>query len=495
MPTTVTRRDRAGNVLSTEPLRLNGGDGYDVANDSNLPSYTGTKYEEIHEHLMTCSDAYTGSTAWLVNGEITNPEKAIQYLPKESQEQDSQYANRVRRSLYRNAFKTAIKGFAGLLSDFELSEDAVISEDASNVDRQSSSLSAFLCDADELVLRDGMCGILIDYPPRPEVDNAAEEQALDLRPYLILIERKDILNWKFNSNGALERVTIRSVEMRPMGLFGEEAVTVYHVWMPGLKQIWEEQKYDGEKSIRLVDEIPVSLEIVPFVPYSITSLHPFECMPPMLDLALMNFHHYRLYSDYMEVMHKCNLPVPVRKGYMPVGTMDNAALPPVVIGPNTAIDVPVEGDFFFAEPSGAAIGATRQAIIDVEEAMMQESLNFLGNAGEKTKYEVQLRSSQSRASLSLLAEQKESAVQQIFMIWGLWEGIEEVGGIEISRDLLAEKIEPVMVQILSDMQTQGQLPLDEMLNVLKARRVLPKELDVEAIAQRVNPIENQALNL
>ena len=127
--------------------------------------------------------------------------------------------------------------------------------------------------------------------------------------------------------------------------------------------------------------------------------------------------------------------------------------------------------------------------------MMQESLNFLGSTGDKTKYEAQLRSSQSRASLSLLAEQKESAVQQIFKIWGVWEGIEDVGGIEISRDLLVEKIEPTMIQVLSEMQTLGQLPLSELLNALKNGRVLPKELDVDAIAQQVNPPENEALEL
>lgn len=494
MPTTVTRRDNNGDIISEKPLRLN--QSRDSGNDADTPAYLSIAYQKAFPHVELCCDAYEGSSAWVIEEQVTDSNKAARYLPKESQEQSEQYTNRILRSLFANSFKAAVRGFAGLLSDFEVSDDAAIAEWLDDVDLQGSSLKAFLCDADEMVLRDGMCGILVDYPESPEIENAEQEQALGLRPYLVLIERKDILNWRHSAAGMLEQVTVRRMETRPEGLFGEKEVTTYHVWMPGIKQVWEEVENDGDVSVVLINEMPITpLTVVPLVPYSVTALTPFASMPPLLDLAKMNFHHYRLYSDYMEVMHKCNLPVPVRKGYMPAGTVDGAALPPVVIGPNTAIDVPADGDFNFAEPSGAAIGATRQALIDLEERMMQESLNFLGNTGMATATEVQLRSSQSRASLSLLAEQKESAVQKIFAIWAEWIGVEEPGSIQVSRSLMQEKLEAAMVNILSQMQSLGQLPLQDLLDILQKGQVIPRTIDIEEIAQRVNPLQDEALGL
>ena len=69
---------------------------------------------------------------------------------------------------------------------------------------------------------------------------------------------------------------------------------------------------------------------------------------PLAGLADLSIQHFQLRSDLAELIHKLSMPVPVRKG----ASTDALGRPaPLTIGPNSAIDLPVEGDFFFAEPA------------------------------------------------------------------------------------------------------------------------------------------------
>jgi len=104
------------------------------------------------------------------------------------------------------------------------------------------------------------------------------------------------------------------------------------------------------------------------------------------------------------------MPVPVRKG-APIGVDGKPA--PLILGPNTAVDLPSEGgDFMFAEPSGKSLERHQSEIQHVEQLMDRSSLNFLYGANVKTATEASLRASQVASSVSALVRNKSA------MFWG-----------------------------------------------------------------------------
>ena len=305
------------------------------------------------------------------------------YLPKEAKEPLQAWSDRVKRTTFDNRFEPAIKDYAGLLSVFSLNNDVALSIEANkdNIDQMGNDLWTFFHEADQYCLRDGWCGIMVEFPPEdPNINSNADLLASDRRPYLVLIDRRDVINWrtsKVNGKPVLTQVTIRENRIESDGDFGEKQVTCYRVLRPGEYAVYQIiESVVGEAQLLLVEQGVTSLDTIPLVYYSVTESQLFAAKAPFLNLAKLNVEHYRQRSELNEVRRKCNLPVPVRKGYIQTPDQLKTA-PPLVIGPNSVLDIPKDGDFFFAEPSGVAIADSRQAILDLEAAMDRMTLNFL----------------------------------------------------------------------------------------------------------------------
>jgi hypothetical protein len=416
----------------------------------DLPSYQCADYKAQFPCWDFSADMATGIWAWYaIDGSITS--KAKRYLPPEHKEPGQAYKNRLARSPFDERYKPAIEGFSGLLSNFILADETIgaIADQQQNVDQRGSSLKVFLSKLDEMALKFGHCFCLIDFPPmpideqgNPLIRDALSERQANRRPYLVAIDPRDILNWEVDlSSGTPQilQVTIRERVQVKAGQFGSQEEIRYRVLYPGRYEVYRLVK--GRPSVtskdgwiaERVEEGAVHLDRVPLVFYSATESSLFESEPPLLNIAELNLKLYQVESDYYEILHKCNLPTPVRKGmnYNP-----GEEPQPLVLGPNSFVDLPPDGDFKFAEPSGSAIASTRQAILDLHLAIDRKALDFMGGDGNKTATEVLIQSAQTQASLAGMAERKESAVQQILQFWAMWLNDSDGGAIEVNRDLL-----------------------------------------------------------
>jgi hypothetical protein len=469
--------------------------------DPKLPSFEAFAYREMKPDLQKLHDAWVGKKAWYtgqygVGKELT---AARRYLPQETAEPDLAYQARLTRSLYNNTFKRTIIGFAGLLTEFQLSDKVPppIIEWQDDVDLKGTTLRTFLKSVDCAVLRDGMAGIYVEYPKEPVdelgvplIQDALAEKQWELRPYLIQIDRRDILNWKVrveHGKYKFDRVTIREyrIEESADGEFGEEQKVYYRVIYPNSYVVYElmGDEYDTSVEVIEVERGENSLGIIPLVVYSVSETNAFTAESPMNNLADLGFSHYQLYSDYREVMRKCNLPVPVRKGMVIPGMPMDELPPPLVLGPNSAVDIPVDGDFFFAEPSGAALQTTREELIALERAMRQESLDFSTDDGpnNKTATEVELDSTQMKATIRGMAEMKESAVELVFSYWSMWLGGDDAAGsIEIDKDILDAQLEPNAITAIASLHTTGLMSRKSVLAILEQRGLMHKDFDLDA---------------
>ncbi|MBD2771151.1 DUF4055 domain-containing protein [Iningainema tapete] len=420
------------------------------------------------------------------------------YLPQETKEPPKAYADRIKRTTFDNRFEPAIKDYAGLLSVFSLNQDAAqsILDNKDNIDQQGNDIWSFFHEADQMVLRDGWCAILVEFPPdNPDIQSQADLLASDRHPYLVAIDRRDILNWRFayvSGKPKLQRVTIQERRLEPDGEFGEVEQIYYRVLKPGEYAVYQiVEGSGGQNQLILVDSGTTSLSEIPLVCYSVTEGKLFSAKPPFLNLAKINIEHYQKRSQLNEVLRKCNLPVPVRRGLIRTAD-DLQKVPPLVIGPNSVIDIPENGDFFFAEPSGAAIAASREDIKDREAAMDRMTLDFLTSGKhQKTATEVVLDSTKTSANLKGVARRKESAAQQIFQLWVQYTGEPTGGSIAMDDSLLQMPLDPQATEKLESLAQTGFISQRTLLLLLQRGKVLPRQFDVDAEVAATEAAGNQ----
>ncbi len=440
---------------------------------SNSPSFLSLDYINYQSELQLLEDCWRS---------LKNTEKI--YLPKEAKEPANAWSDRTKRTVFDNRFEPAIKDYAGLLSAFDFNGDIAqsIVDNRNNIDLTGNDLWTFFHEVDQYALRDGWCGVLVEFPPlNPDIQSQSDLLEAQRRPYLVLIDRRDVLNWRTTQvNGAniLSQVTIREVRVEPDGEYGEKENIYYRVLRPGEYLIYQEFEEQGEKQVLLVDQGVTSLQKIPLVCYSVTESD-FTASAPFLNLAKLNIEHYQKRSQLNEVLRKCNLPVPVRKGL--IRTLDDfKKVPPLVIGPNSVLDVPENGDFFFAEPSGVAIAATKEDLKDLELAMDRITLDFLTSGQhQKTATEVVLDSTKTSSNLKGVARRKESAIQQVFSYWVEYTGENEGGGIEIDESLLSMPITPEQIDKLENLATGGWISQKTLLMLLQRGKTLPRQFDID----------------
>lgn len=469
--------------------------------NTDLPSFHRPELLEILDELQLVYDC------WQVLRE-----NKTKYLPKEVKEPDPAYINRVKRSVYSSFFKDSIRSFAGKLSRFNLIDTPVsIDQNIDDVDRLGTDLHLFLSEADSLVMRDGGCAILTEMPPTDlesageSVSSLGQERQAGRRPHWVLIDRGSILNWQTEIYDGVERlmqVTIRELKQEPDGAFGVKCVPHYRVLRPGSYEVWKvESQMPGQISDtsrtdtyapELVDFGPVlgagqrPLDYIPIKWYGSTSSSFGAGDIPLLSLATLSLKHFQCSSDLTELLHKTALPVPVRKGSMAVSPGEES--PALIIGPNSALDIPIDGDFFFAEPSGGSLNCHQKEIEHLEELMDRQSMQFLqGQYVQRSATEAMMRGAAIQANLLNIAQQKISMYQSIVEHWCSFtsETVRPTTQMEMDPSILDKPMSPDEVGRVLDMVGSKVLSKETALSEMIKGQVLKTVNDPQAELKRL----------
>ena len=457
-------------------------------NDPALVSYHRPELVRILPQLEQAYDCWT-----LLNADGLGSAKE-KYLPREPAEPNAAYMARLGRSTYTPIYRDSLRSYAGLLSRFNVI-DAPPSMEASdaNVDLQGSSMQSFLTMVDEMVLRDGGSFVMVDMPANNGADNFFDQMNDGRAPYLVSFKRADVINWQVDYERGIEtvnQVTVRQLRsvQDPEGQFGSKVEPVYHVLTPGKVETYRLVKTGPSRwANQKIDEISTSLPIVPIVWYGATTTRFAQGDLPMDGLADLSIQHFQMRSDLSELLHKCAMPVPVRKG-APVGVDGQPA--PLVLGPNTAVDLGVDGgDFSFAEPSGKSLERHQSEIQHVESLMDRSSLNFLYGANVKTATEASLRASQVASSVASLIRNKMAMFGVIMRLWAWYAGeqnsITSESGLAINDSLMSKPLEASEMAQLVNLYSNGLMSRKTVLEELQRGGVLDPDLVVEDEIERI----------
>ena len=462
-------------------------------NDPSLVSY---HRPELVKLLPQLDQAYDCWTLLSADGLGAAKEK---YLHREPAEPAAAYKARVDRSTYTPIYRDSIRSYAGLLGRFQIMDaPPSMEKNDQNVDLQGSSMQSFLTQVDEAVLRDGGSFLMVDMMPSNGADNFFDQMNDGRHPYLIYVRRCDVINWKVSyerGREMVEQVTVRQLRSMPSpdGQFGSSVEPIYYVLSPGKVETYRLIKTDASRwSNSKIDEMATSLPVVPLVWYGASTTRFAQGGLPMDGLADLSIQHFQMRSDLSELLHKCAMPVPVRKG-APIGPDGRPAA--LVLGPNTAVDLSSEGgDFFFAEPTGKSLERHQQEIAHIEALMDRSSLNFLYGANVKTATEASLRASQVTSSVSSLIRNKTSMFATVMRLWAWYSGeqssITAESGLAINDSLISKPVEASEIAQLVNLYTNGLMSRKTVLEELQRGGVLDPDLVVSDEIERIE--EDQA---
>lgn len=430
--------------------------------DPELPSYEHRVLVDLREELSRNHDCWN-----YLKG------KHEQYLPREQQEPFAAYQDRVTRTSYVSFFRDAITSFAGVLSRFELSEPPATFEAAeNNVDLRGNSLKAFLMNADAAAMRDGGVLLMVDMPAG-QLETNGEVIEQERRPYLSTVDRCNVLNWRThyeNGREVLDWVIIREWIEIPEGRFG-------CTFEPRYRLIGAENGQAFWQVFRIVDaghgrEV---VEIVAEGLYTAPSGRPYSTPPvvwyaagqqmgfgqgaiKLSALACLTLEHYRARSDHNELKRKTCMPVPVRVGAVigPGGKPE-----PLIIGPNSVVDLEGQGDFRFAEPSAASLSHLAADIEHIERLIQGQTLAFMygDGSGQKTATQSALEAAQTEATIKTISQSKSSTVQRLLELWCEFTGeaMAPETGLTMSPNVFDRPLESADVTVLGTMEQNEQI--------------------------------------
>jgi hypothetical protein len=430
-------------------------------------------------------------------------EAKVKYLPKEPAEPHAAYLSRLGRATYAPIYRDSIRSYAGLLSRFQLIDaPASMMAAQSDVDLQGSSMQSFMTLCDETALRDGGTFIMVDMMPEAGANNFFDQMNDGRKPYLINIQRTDVINWNVRydmGREVLERVTIRQLRsiQDPENAFGSIVEPIYYVLTPGKVESYRLVKEATSRwANQKIDEINTTLPVIPVVWYGATTSRFAQGDLPLAGLADLSIQHFQMRSDLAELLHKCAMPVPVRKG-APIGPDGQPA--PLVLGPNTAVDLSAEAGsgFSFAEPSGKSLERHQSEIEHVEMLMDRSSLNFLYGANIKTATEASLRASQVASSVAALVRNKSSMFSMLMKLWAWYAGevdqITKESGIAINDSLINKPLGASEMAQLVNLHSSGLLSKQTVLDELQRGGVLDPDMVIEEEVARIEEDKQAAL--
>ena len=442
------------------------------------------------------------------------------YLPQEPAESESDYFNRLARSVFTNFFKRTINVLVGkpLKDPIILEEDVPedIREMMDNVDLAGSDLNVFARNVLQAAMDDGVTHILIDFPAVQQQmeglfpdGNLTLQQERDggVRPYAIHIKAQDMLGWKFvtdvNGRKVLTQIRFREIVKidSPGDEFQQEFVERIRVYEPERVRIFERQKEtgraggtgnvdnaSGEDDYLQIADFTTTLTEIPIVTFYTNRVGFMIGEPLLLDFAYLNIAHWQSDSDQRHIVHVARIPILFGTG---LGTdEDGPASFTLEIGMGTFTRGPKGSTLTYVEHTGAGVESGQKDLDNLVERMEALAIALITkkNSGGVTATERVINEMESVSDLGLIARELESALENMLDWFGIWmnKGEDSGGSVTVFKDFGIAAGSDKHLELLQKDRAAGDLSLTTYWNEQKRRGLLSDDFDAEQEIELLN---------
>jgi hypothetical protein len=407
------------------------------------------------------------------------------FLPQEPREDDDAYQTRIDRSVLSPYTSRLIETAAGaiLRKPVHIEGDDYWIELSDNIDGIGSNINEYARRALVSSLTYGHSAILVDYPAATGARNLAEERAMGRRPYFVHVDAAQIWGWRqadYTMPGSpLTQVRIHEYTTRPLNDFGEEQVEQMRVIYPG--------RYDlytlGEDIVEFSQTGGFSLDEIPVVPIYSNRRGMLRSQPPLLDIANLNITHYQRQADLIHALHIAAMPTLVLEGW-------DDALSGASMGVNYAIAMTPGNKAYYVQADATSFDAQMQELQSLEGQMSTLGVTklfgqkFVAESAEAKRID----QAQSNSVLSIISQELESALNQAYGLAAKYVGIEPPE-IRVDRDFDYYRLIGQDVAVLSDLNTNGKISNEMLLEVLRRGEILPDDMDIKEEAAKITEPE------
>lgn len=406
------------------------------------------------------------------------------YLPKFEAESAKAYDARRNASWLFNAYKKAVKDMTGRVfcKSAEVSDGALDKDIEANIDGQNNDLSAFARNVFEAGLSGaGVTFIMADAPPRSGVVTVDQAASANLRPYLVHVQPDEVLGWKTEAVGSRTVLSqwrmIETVEEQdPADEFTTHEIEQIRVLTleAGRVNVRLYRKAAKSDKWELWDEFPTDAPEITVVPFYAARTGFFMAEPPLQDLADVNVAHWQSQSDQRNILHFARVPILTAAGYD-----DDDGRRPLVLSAGMA-NTSRDADFKMAwvEHSGAAIGAGRDDLKDLEFQMQALGLQLLV-AGQETATGAALDAAKETAPLAMMADNLKDALEQALSWLAMYQGRDEAFTVAVNKDfgvipLTAQEVTAMLMAV-----NTGNMPRRVFVEEMKRRGFIQSDTDTE----------------
>jgi hypothetical protein len=409
------------------------------------------------------------------------------YLPKFKAELDADYKARLDSSWLFNGMRKTVKDMTGRVFTKPITivdGSPRLQEFATDINMQGQDLSAFASDVFKDAFVPGISYIMVDAPRREGETTRAAAATLGLRPYMVHLRVEDILGFKteqFNNVLALSMLRILEsvTEDDPKDEFTQINVDQVRVLTREVNTVSVRIYRKNEKDEWLVvDEYITNAEEITVIPFYAQRTGFFTAEPVLEDLADVNIAHWQSQSDQRNILHFARVPILVATG--------RQSDDPLVISAGTAVDIQdPSGSLSWVEHSGAAIGAGRQDLMDLQYQMQALGLQLLV-ASHETATGAVLDSTKETSTLSMMADNLKDAIEQALTWMAFYAGEPEQNiTVEVNKDFGIVPLTAQEVQVMQQDVALGLLSKEAYYAERKRRGFLNPDLDTDEDMDRI----------
>jgi hypothetical protein len=463
--------------------------------DPSRPDYACPAYLEMAPRWQICEDI-RGAT-------IPIRAKREYYLPKFEAETPKDYDGRIGMTFVADHYATTLAEHVGLVmaEPIKLGDDVPkqLKDLCEDIDGEGNHIDVFAQSALDAALHLGHCVLLTDYPVADKIATLSDAKRAQARPYVTLYGASDVLSWRYAVVGGvrvLVQIMLRESASESDGEHGTKSVERY-------RELRQEVFYDevtaratalgaitwrawvrngedfapaGEGTIQNGPE-RIAVRVI----YGGEKVGLLHTKPHLYGLALSNIEETQVASDYAAVMHKCNVPTPVF-----IGRNTNQGDESKTVQMGQGIDIPggAGNGASMLEPSGAALGATRTRMQDLQRRMGQQGATVAEGEGgpSKTATEAAQNAKSRNAKLRRAARSEQDALEGVLADMAAFMNIESKGQVKsggsvtVCQDFAGQTIDPAFLTVCVTAYSQSVLTLPELRYVIHTGQ-LPEDFD------------------
>lgn len=432
-------------------------------------------YLEYSPVWDTCEDAVEGQREIKKMGE--------KYLPRLSGQADADYKSYLQRALYFNATGRTVEAMIGLAfrKDIAITVPKTMESWLLNFDLAEKDIEMFSREVLEEFIVTGRCGILVDYPQKPEgvVVTETLATALNLRPYAKIYEADEIINWQQKTvNGVTSTILIDLLEsddkLRKLELI--DGIYQQSLWQKDKNNEWNE--VEGSRLTPLSNGKPLTT-----IPFVFVGKEGIEVYPPVIeDMVYVNLSHYQNSADLENGCHVTGLPTPYITGVEKAEDGTKLSL-----GTGTAWMIPNENAKVGFVQVGADGFASLEKAMDRKEQMMAALGARLVAPDRKAAETAETASIRRGGETSVLAEiigVVNLAMNKVLNIMAVWAGVSGEIKFAINKNYMPKSIDaPTLTAWVGALQS-GSISNQTFFEILQGGEVLPERLTFEEETDR-----------